>query len=333
LPTKPVAQPEPAWTPTKLDNPHADPDKARRVEEMFAAIAPSYDLNNRVHSFGRDQAWRRAAVKMAQLKAADRVADVACGTGDLTFAFARALDVLSHPGTFAAQQVVGLDFTEAMLVVARKKLASQTWPWSAKIAQAHKASEAEASGNEASEGEVSGNKIAGNEVVGNGISEAGVSGVEVSGAGGAEVAGVGAGAAVPFVFGDALKLPLPDASVDVVSIAFGIRNVTDSDAALAEFYRVLRPGGRLIVLEFTVPSHAVMRLGYNFYCGWLMPRTASLIARDRSGAYKYLPRSVSTFASKAQLVESMQTAGFQGVATKALTFGIAACYRGTKPSG
>ena len=70
-----------------MANPHAVADKRSRVQRMFAAIAPSYDLNNRLHSLWMDQAWRRRAVKLAGLKPTDRVVDVACGTGDLTFAF------------------------------------------------------------------------------------------------------------------------------------------------------------------------------------------------------------------------------------------------------
>ncbi|MEM6855876.1 MAG: bifunctional demethylmenaquinone methyltransferase/2-methoxy-6-polyprenyl-1,4-benzoquinol methylase UbiE [Planctomycetota bacterium] len=252
---------EPAWTEPRLTNPHADPEKARRVEQMFAAIAPSYDLNNRVHSFWRDQAWRKTAVKRAELKPTDRVLDVACGTGDLTFAFAEALNQQQADGT-APSTVVGVDFTEAMLDVARDKQATSLQ--------------------------------------------------------------------TEFRFGDATALEFEDASFDVISIAFGIRNVTHPLKALSEFYRVLRPGGRLIVLEFTVPTNPVMRMGYNFYCGWLMPKTATLIARDKSGAYKYLPRSVSTFTGKAQLIEAMQQTGFEDVTAKGLTCGIAACYRGTK---
>ncbi|MEO0588036.1 MAG: class I SAM-dependent methyltransferase, partial [Planctomycetota bacterium] len=78
----------PAWSGDDLaHNPHAAPDKARRVERMFAAIAPWYDFNNRVLSLGLDQRWRKVAVDMADLQPTDRVADIACGTGDLTLAF------------------------------------------------------------------------------------------------------------------------------------------------------------------------------------------------------------------------------------------------------
>ena len=79
----------PAWTSEDLrDDPHRAPDKAGRVRRMFDAIAGRYDLNNRVHSFGRDQSWRRKAVRMADVGPSDHVLDVACGTGDLTFALA-----------------------------------------------------------------------------------------------------------------------------------------------------------------------------------------------------------------------------------------------------
>ena len=99
---------------------------------------------------------------------------------------------------------------------------------------------------------------------------------------------------------DAAALPFPDRCADAVTISFGIRNVAEPARALGEFRRVLRPGGRVIVLEFSLPRNRVLRGLYNFYFKHIMPRTAALIARDRSGAYKYLPRSVRTFLSRAE---------------------------------
>src|SRR5688500_9841381 len=92
----------PEWNDALLRNPHAAADKRGRVQRMFAAIAPSYDLNNRLHSLGMDQRWRRKAVKLASVKANDVIADIACGTGDLTMKFAEALLDVSD-----VEQVVG----------------------------------------------------------------------------------------------------------------------------------------------------------------------------------------------------------------------------------
>src|SRR5688500_9454220 len=109
------------WDDALLSNPHAVADKRRRVQKMFAAIAPSYDLNNRLHSLWMDQAWRRKAVMLAALKDTDRVVDVACGTGDLTLAMCHGLwpDVGDWPPVRG--QVVGIDFTFEMLPIAREK--------------------------------------------------------------------------------------------------------------------------------------------------------------------------------------------------------------------
>src|SRR4051812_49635512 len=108
-----------AWDEQLLRNPHAVADKQRRVRQMFAAIAPSYDLNNRLHSLWMDQLWRRKAVKLSELKPTDRVVDVACGTGDLTVAYWRRLSRFYQ--TPKAGQVVGIDFTFQMLPIARNK--------------------------------------------------------------------------------------------------------------------------------------------------------------------------------------------------------------------
>ena len=266
-------QPEnPAWTDDDLsENPHENADKANRVQKMFSAIAPSYDLNNRVHSLWRDQAWRIEAVRMADLRDRDTVVvDVACGTGDLSLAFARRLE---------RGKVIGVDFTYEMLPIAsHKAVKTETYvkcdPGPNRFWH------------------LSENTF--------------------------------------FVQGDAMNLPLPDACCDVVSIAFGIRNVAEPAKAMAEFYRVLKPGGRLIVLEFSLPKNPLLLAGYNVYFKHIMPRTATLISRDKSGAYKYLPKSVNAFIDREGMQSMMTEAGFEGLKLKALTFGIAVCYRGIK---
>jgi demethylmenaquinone methyltransferase/2-methoxy-6-polyprenyl-1,4-benzoquinol methylase len=245
----------PAWTTEDLaGNPHEADDKADRVRSMFAAIARSYDLNNRLHSFGRDQAWRRAAVHLAGIGPNDDVLDVACGTGDLAEAFAEA----------GPRSVTGVDFTEPMLAIARRK-ADQ--------------------------------RPRGRDGVG-----------------------------PVYRHGDAMALEFDDASFDVVSIAFGIRNVAEPDRAFGEFRRVLRPGGRLVVLEFSEPENPILRIGSRFYTRHVMPWTATLLARDRSGAYRYLPRSVGTFMDRGELMTRLDRSGFEVVASRPLTFGVCVAY-------
>src|SRR4051794_8772705 len=114
------------WDDKLLANPHAVADKRKRVQRMFAAIAPSYDINNRLHSLWQDQRWRRKAVKLAGLKPNDVVVDVACGTGDLTLAFYNDLMMLLIQRDRKLvepqhHQVLGIDFTYQMLPLARDK--------------------------------------------------------------------------------------------------------------------------------------------------------------------------------------------------------------------
>ncbi|MDA0802657.1 MAG: bifunctional demethylmenaquinone methyltransferase/2-methoxy-6-polyprenyl-1,4-benzoquinol methylase UbiE [Planctomycetota bacterium] len=238
----------PAWSRDRLSrDPHADAEKAARVQAMFTSIAHAYDLNNRLHSFGMDQAWRRATVRAVEPKPTDRVLDVACGTGDLTEAFARR----------GVAHATGADYTPAMLALARAKLARRrpTLP-------------------------------------------------------------------IEYIEADAQALPFEDANFDIVSIAFGIRNVADTARALREFRRVLAPGGRLAILEFGQPRNALLRWANRAYTERIMPMTASIIARDRSGAYAYLPRSVETYLAPPALAAAVERAGFNRVRQVSMTFGV-----------
>jgi len=249
----PESGPSCGWSDSDLQSdPHADTEKAAKVQAMFGAIAGKYDLNNRLHSFGRDQAWRRTTVRLLDLKPTDAALDVACGTGDLT----RALQA------GGAASVVGVDFTPEMLDVARARQDGLT-----------------------------------------------------------------------YLEGDAMALPFKDASFDAVTIAFGLRNVQDPAKAVGEFFRVLRPGGRLAILEFDRPSPAPIAWLNDLYCKRIMPITATLIARDKTGAYKYLPRSIETFLDRPAVRSLLVNAGFEIQTQRRLTFGVCVCHVGIKAPG
>ena len=127
---------------------------------------------------------------------------------------------------------------------------------------------------------------------------------------------------ITYELGDAMALRIPSDSTDIVSIAFGIRNVQYPEKALAEFYRILKNGGRVVILEFSNPSSAFIRKLNNVYTKHIMPLTASIIARDTSGAYKYLPKSVESFISPAQLAIDLKEVGFCDVMQAPQTFGV-----------
>ncbi|QQS09912.1 MAG: bifunctional demethylmenaquinone methyltransferase/2-methoxy-6-polyprenyl-1,4-benzoquinol methylase UbiE [Phycisphaerales bacterium] len=257
-PDRGAADVSPAWSKAELARPHANQQKADKVRRMFAAIAPSYDLNNRLHSLWLDQSWRKIAVRIAGVKPNDHVLDVACGTGDLTQAFAKS----------GAARVVGADFTAEMLDQARAKQAKLEPNCARKI---------------------------------------------------------------EYLQADAMALPFADQSFDIVSIAFGIRNVAEPARAIAEFHRVLRPNGRLVILEFDQPNFAIGRWINRLYCARIMPLTATMISRDTSGAYKYLPASVGTFMSRGEMLQALREAGFTSAECRSLTMGICACYRAVRP--
>ncbi|MCG3126080.1 MAG: Demethylmenaquinone methyltransferase [Phycisphaerae bacterium] len=241
------------WDADALRDPHGREDKARRVERMFDAIAPTYERVNTIASLGRDAAWRRAAVRAADVRRGDVVLDVCCGTGDMLRAFAS--------GATPPERLVGIDFSAQML--ARGRYHGLVIP-------------------------------------------------------------------VQLLRADALRLPLRDASVDVASCAFGVRNFQDLDAGLGEMRRVLREGGRLVILEFTVPSNVLLRWPYRFYTELVLPRLANWISRDRTRAYRYLPRSIRKFLPREAMIRRLRAAGLDDVAAESLNLGSVAIYRGVR---
>ena len=134
---------------------------------------------------------------------------------------------------------------------------------------------------------------------------------------------------VEYVQANAEELPFPDNTFDIITIAFGLRNVTDKDKALASMYRVLKPGGRLLVLEFSKPSNEMLSKAYDFYSFHLLPKIGQLVAND-SESYQYLAESIRMHPEQEVLKSMMETAGFEQTTYHNLTAGIVALHRGFK---
>ncbi|MEP7705923.1 bifunctional demethylmenaquinone methyltransferase/2-methoxy-6-polyprenyl-1,4-benzoquinol methylase UbiE [Paraglaciecola sp. 25GB23A] len=134
---------------------------------------------------------------------------------------------------------------------------------------------------------------------------------------------------VDYVQANAEELPFPDNTFDIITIAFGLRNVTDKDKALASMYRVLKPGGRLLVLEFSKPSNELLSKVYDTYSFHLLPKIGQLVAND-ADSYQYLAESIRMHPAQEVLKEMMQAVGFEQTTYQNLTGGIVALHRGFK---
>lgn len=131
------------------------------------------------------------------------------------------------------------------------------------------------------------------------------------------------------VAADAQRLPIGDAAMDGAIVAFGIRNVASLDAALREVHRVLKPGARFVILEFTTPRSWLVRTGYHLYFHHVLPFIGGIIS-GHGTAYRYLPRSVANFPAEPELAARMRDAGFTDVRWDSLSFGIAAIHSGRR---
>lgn len=232
-----------------MTQPPAGP-RSEYVVRMFGAIADHYDLMNRVMTLGQDQRWRRQAADVAKLVPGQVALDVACGTGDLAFELAKRISPGGH--------VIGIDFTEPMLEIARRKARIRKLPAS-------------------------------------------------------------------FEMGNALDLKYANASFDAVVCGFGLRNVDNRDQALREMTRVVRSGGRVVVLELTPPRNVLARA----YMDDVIPRLGQLLAQARE-AYTYLPQSAHSFPHAQALAQMMQAAGLRSITYRLLNFGTVALHWGTK---
>lgn len=220
---------------------------------MFSDIAPRYDRANTILSLGIHRRWRRKAVRLAGPLHGARVLDVATGTGDLAFAFARAVG----PGG----RVVGVDFSRAMLDRARAKPQPE-------------------------------------------------------------------GARVEFEEADALALPFEKGAFDVATIGFGIRNVDHPARGLREMARVVRAGGRVVVLEFGQPK-GLRSIPYRFYSRFVVPLVGGLVTGNRK-AYEYLDRTSAAFPAGNAFLDLMRATGkFTETSGHRLSGGIAYVYVGT----
>jgi demethylmenaquinone methyltransferase/2-methoxy-6-polyprenyl-1,4-benzoquinol methylase len=240
----------------------SEADASRKVRDMFAHIAPRYDLLNHLLSLQLDRWWRaRAARRLAHILHRDDavVLDLCCGTGDLALALAR-------PGK---ARVIGADFAHPMLVRAVEKSALH--------------------------------------VRDNG------------------------GRLIPFLEADALGLPFAGAAFDLVTTAFGFRNLANYETGLREIYRVLKPGGTVAILEFTEPPDHFIGDVYRWYFCNVLPRIGRLLSGD-ADAYKYLPKSVSLFMRPVPLSALMATVGYTSVEFTTYTFCTVCLHLGKKPT-
>ncbi len=227
--------------------------KAEAVETMFDAVAPRYDLLNRVLSGGVDRYWRGRAVRMLAHEQPRRVLDVATGTADLAIRIENTL----HP-----RETIGIDLSTAMLDRGRDKIAQK-----------------------------------------------------------------GLSPRITLRKADAARLPYDDNAFDAAFVAFGVRNFEDLDAGLGDIRRVLRPGGALVVLEFSSPRTAPIKQLYTWYSHHILPRIGGLLSPDQ-GAYEYLPNSVAAFPDGHDFLRRMEGVGFVNLTWVPLTFGIASLYQG-----
>jgi demethylmenaquinone methyltransferase/2-methoxy-6-polyprenyl-1,4-benzoquinol methylase len=136
---------------------------------------------------------------------------------------------------------------------------------------------------------------------------------------------------VRFQQADTTRLPFRDGAFDACAVAFGLRNVADTDAGIREMARVVRPGGRVVILDFATPPPGLLRRGYRFYFSHILPAIGELIAPARRGAYRYLPESVESWPEPEMLSRSLEKAGLVDARFERLSFGIAAVHVGTRP--
>jgi demethylmenaquinone methyltransferase/2-methoxy-6-polyprenyl-1,4-benzoquinol methylase len=244
---------------TRPEGAVSEADASKKVREMFAQIAPRYDLLNHLLSLQLDRLWRARTARCLQsiLDRPDALAlDLCCGTGDLAFAFRRS----------GKARIIGAYFAHSMLIRAKEKSAALGQP-----------------------------------------------------------SDQNATSPMTFFEADALRLPFASASFDLVTTAFGFRNLANYEAGLREIQRVLKPGGTIAILEFTEPPEGLWGDFYRWYFCKVLPKIGGLISGERS-AYTYLPKSVARFFRPAELAALLTYVGYLSVNYRVWTFGTVALH-------
>ena len=281
--------------------------QAEKIRTLFNTIAGDYDRLNHILSLGIDRTWRKRALS--------EILPSTTGSGtdfDKTGASSAeaespytVLDVACGTGDFSLEiarrcvrrglhcAITGLDLSEGMLVVMREKVSRAGFSeGGAQLQVEDNRSEAETESGSVVDG----------------------SGVTISA-----------------LLGNSEALPFADGTFDCITIAFGIRNFEHREQALREILRVLKPGGRLVILELSVPATPVLRGLYNIYFTHLLPLIGGWISGDKA-AYRYLPASVLKFPGKEEWMGIMRSCGYAEVRHKAYTLGICRQYVGARPA-
>jgi ubiquinone/menaquinone biosynthesis C-methylase UbiE len=286
----------------------ANERRADKVHELFGAIASRYDLINDLQSLGLHRYWKRQLVKLAELKEGERALDLCCGTGDVVFQLAK-----------AAELVVGLDFSLPMLTVAQERARRCR-------AERHPAShEPERRTPIRREDQVS-SKRAGSETSAPHGRFMGREQVQSEQEASLEPS------RCQFLRGDALRLPFQDAQFDVVTISYGLRNLENFQAGLNEMGRILKPRGRLLILDFGKPDNAVWRALYFGYLRWCVPWFGKLFCGDWE-TYAYILESLLRYPAQRGIADLMMKLDYSEVRMINLLGGVMSINYGRKAAG
>uniref|UniRef100_A0A6I8P992 2-methoxy-6-polyprenyl-1,4-benzoquinol methylase, mitochondrial n=1 Tax=Ornithorhynchus anatinus TaxID=9258 RepID=A0A6I8P992_ORNAN len=268
----------------------SEAEKGGKVYQVFESVAKKYDVMNDSMSLGIHRIWKDLLLQQMRPHPGTQLLDVAGGTGDIAFRF------INYIRSQQRQQQ-------------REKLkAQQNLSW-AEIAKSYQG--------------VAHDPLGGSQVVVCDINK------EMLKVGKEKAQTLGYGKGLAWVVGDAEELPFDDDKFDVYTIAFGIRNVTHMDRALEEAYRVLRPGGRFLCLEFSQVTNPLVARLYDLYSFQVIPVLGEVIAGDWK-SYQYLVESIRRFPAQEEFKEMIEDAGFRKVTYRSLTSGIVAIHSGFK---